>query len=55
MHIDDLSLDKLLDLNEQICLRIDYRLKVIHSNNLKVIHYSLGLSINPACFFSLIR
>ena len=28
---------------------------VIHPNNLKVIHYSLVLSINPACFFSLIR
>ncbi|WP_445425288.1 hypothetical protein [Alishewanella sp. HL-SH06] len=28
---------------------------VIHPNNLKLIHYSLVLSINPACFFSLIR
>ena len=34
---------------------VNNSLKVIHSNNLKVIHYSLGLSINPACFFSLIR
>ena len=44
MHIDELSLDELLDLNEQICLRIDY----LRARNdmLMLSHLRLGQQVN---------
>lgn len=50
MHIDELSLDELLDLNEQICLRIDY----LRARN-DMLMLSCMFRLNPNTHFGPIR